>query len=79
MYLDPSDLPSGEETAPGVLRQMSMMACALWASPVRNTLFVLGGAIFAVIVATAYGQIRLNRWNRLFYVTRWRIAIFRAS
>ena len=67
MYLDQSDQPPGQETAPGVLRQMGMMLRALWASPVRNALFVLGGAIFAVIVATAYGQIRLNRWNRPFY------------
>ena len=47
--------------------QLSMMARALWASPVRNILFLLSGAVFAVIVATAYGQIRLNTWNQPFY------------
>ncbi len=46
---------------------MDMMIRALLASPVRGRLFVLGGAIFAVIVATTYGQIRLNRWNQPFY------------
>ena len=51
----------------GVLRQVGMMLRALWTSPVRNMLFVLGGAIFTVIAATAYGQIRLNRWNQPFY------------
>ena len=27
----------------------------------------MGAAIFRVVVATAYGQIRLNRWNKPFY------------
>jgi putative ATP-binding cassette transporter len=50
-----------------LLPQLSMMARALWASPVRNTLFLLSGAIFVVIAVTAYGQIRLNSWNQPFY------------
>jgi putative ATP-binding cassette transporter len=44
-----------------------MMARALWAAPVRNTLFFLSGALFVVIAVTAYGQIRLNSWNQPFY------------
>ena len=51
----------------GLLPQMRMMIRAMLDSPIRNELFVLGGAVFAVIVATAYGQIRLNRWNQPFY------------
>src|SRR5271155_1064872 len=47
--------------------QLEMMARALWAAPVRNTLFMLSGSIFLVIVVTAYGQIRLNNWNQPFY------------
>jgi vitamin B12/bleomycin/antimicrobial peptide transport system ATP-binding/permease protein len=47
--------------------QLQMMARALWAAPVRNTLFLLSGSIFLVIAATAYGQIRLNSWNQPFY------------
>jgi vitamin B12/bleomycin/antimicrobial peptide transport system ATP-binding/permease protein len=47
--------------------QLKMMAGALLDSPVRNTLFLLSGAAFLVIVATAYGQIRLNTWNQPFY------------
>ena len=43
------------------------MVRALWAAPVRNTLFLLSGALFLVIAATAYGQIRLNNWNQPFY------------
>ena len=44
-----------------------MMTRALWAAPVRNTLFLLSGALFLVIAVTAYGQIRLNNWNKPFY------------
>src|SRR5579864_1838875 len=50
-----------------LLPQLDMMARALWASPVRNTLFLLSGSIFFVVAATAYGQIRLNNWNQPFY------------
>jgi putative ATP-binding cassette transporter len=44
-----------------------MMARALWAAPVRNILFWLCGALLAVVMLTAYGQIRLNDWNKPFY------------
>jgi len=47
--------------------QMAMMLRALWASPVRNTLFMLAGGLVAVVILTAYGQIRLNAWNKPFY------------
>jgi vitamin B12/bleomycin/antimicrobial peptide transport system ATP-binding/permease protein len=47
--------------------QLETMARALWAAPVRNTLFLLSGSLFFVIAATAYGQIRLNSWNQPFY------------
>ena len=57
-----------DETAGSrLVPQVRMMVQAFWASPVRNTLLVFGTAIFVVIVATAYGQIRLNRWNQPFY------------
>lgn len=47
--------------------QLAMMLRAFMASPVRNPVFALVGGIFAVILATAFGQILLNRWNRPFY------------
>jgi vitamin B12/bleomycin/antimicrobial peptide transport system ATP-binding/permease protein len=47
--------------------QLTMMLRALLASPVRNTLFILGGVLITVVTATAYGQIRLNTWNQPFY------------
>jgi vitamin B12/bleomycin/antimicrobial peptide transport system ATP-binding/permease protein len=51
----------------GLVPQLTMMVKALLASNVRNTLFLLSAAIFLVILATAYGQIRLNSWNQPFY------------
>jgi len=57
-----------EEAAQSGLRpQVVMMLKAAWAAPVRNALLFLGTATFAVIAVTAYGQIRLNRWNKPFY------------
>src|SRR5450432_513430 len=63
-----ADPAEAEERANSrLLPQLEMMARALWASPVRNTLFLLSGSIFFVVTATAYGQIRLNTWNQPFY------------
>ena len=60
--------PDSDEIASSrLVPQVGMMLEAFWASPVRNTLLWLGGVIFLVIVTTAYGQIRLNRWNEPFY------------
>lgn len=51
----------------GLLRQMVMMIRAIFASPVGKALAWLAAALLFVIVATAYGQIRLNRWNQPFF------------
>ena len=50
-----------------LLPQLGLMVRALWAASVRNTLFLLSGALFLVIAVSAYGQIRLNNWNQPFY------------
>ena len=50
------------------LRQyLQTMAAAFNGSVLRKTLLLLAAGIFAVILATAYGQIVLNRWNKPFY------------
>jgi vitamin B12/bleomycin/antimicrobial peptide transport system ATP-binding/permease protein len=61
-----SSAPDGGPQA-ALLPQLHMMWRALIASPVRNTLWALWAAIFAVVASTAYTQIRLNRWNQPFY------------
>ena len=58
---------NGETDGSRLVPEVEMMVRAFWASPVRNPLLFLGAAIFLVIVVTAYGQIRLNRWNQPFY------------
>ncbi|MGO9514747.1 MAG: ABC transporter ATP-binding protein/permease [Steroidobacteraceae bacterium] len=60
--------PDKDEIAQSaLLPQLGMMRRALWASPMRNPLLLLSIALFVVIAATAYGQIRLNSWNKPFY------------
>lgn len=47
--------------------QLVQMSRAFFSSPLRNLIVWLAAASFVVIVATAIGQILLNRWNRPFY------------
>jgi len=57
-----------QERAQGRLGpQLNQMIRALWASPVRTALLLLGVGVWVIVIATAYGQIRLNRWNQPFY------------
>jgi len=44
-----------------------MMLHALARSTAGKAIFALCGTVFVVIVATAYAQIRLNKWNQPFY------------
>jgi putative ATP-binding cassette transporter len=61
--------PGGDQkpVGDGLRPQLTMMVQAFMASAQRRTLFMLGAAIVVVIGATAYGQIRLNAWNKPFY------------
>ncbi|MBS0448983.1 MAG: ABC transporter ATP-binding protein/permease [Proteobacteria bacterium] len=51
----------------GIVRQVREILSALRGSAVRRTLTLLVLAILAVLALTAYGQIRLNGWNKPFY------------
>jgi vitamin B12/bleomycin/antimicrobial peptide transport system ATP-binding/permease protein len=57
----------GEAAHLGLARQMGLMTRTIFGSPVGKTLMVLVAVIILVVVATAYGQIRLNGWNKPFY------------
>ena len=59
---DPADPP-----AASLLAQIGMILRVLSASPVGSTLILLVLAVFGIIAATAYGQVRLNAWNKPFY------------
>jgi len=58
---------SEEAAHSGLARQLGMMVRALLASPVGKTLIWLVAAVVVIVVATAYGQIVLNRWNKPFF------------
>jgi vitamin B12/bleomycin/antimicrobial peptide transport system ATP-binding/permease protein len=47
--------------------QLWMMITTFFNSPGRNTLILLGAALGAVVALTAFGQIKLNAWNKPFY------------
>src|SRR5690606_27420773 len=47
--------------------QLATMRQALTGSPVARRIAWASAAILGVIVATSFGQILLNRWNRPFY------------
>lgn len=62
-----SQATAHQATTAGLARQMRMMTHALIHSSARKVLALLSGFIVLIVVATAYGQIRLNQWNRPFY------------
>jgi putative ATP-binding cassette transporter len=47
--------------------QLSMMWKAFLISSTRNTIIAVVAGLVAVILATAFGQVILNRWNQPFY------------
>lgn len=51
----------------GLFRQMRIMLRAVRQSSAGRALFWLCVGILLVVVATAYGQVRLNQWNKPFY------------
>jgi len=58
---------SEEAAHSGLGRQLGMMIRALLASRVGKRLIVIVAAVLIIVLATAYGQIRLNRWNKPFF------------
>ncbi|MDR7034228.1 ABC transporter ATP-binding protein/permease [Mesorhizobium sp. BE184] len=62
-----SDENSVAVEASSLREQVSAVRQALAASPVRKPLYWAAAGIFAVIIATSFGQILLNRWNQPFY------------
>jgi putative ATP-binding cassette transporter len=59
--------PEGETPHLGLGRQVGLISRTIFGSPVGKTLIFLSAVIVIVIAATAYGQIRLNGWNKPFY------------
>ncbi len=57
----------GETTHLSFARQIGLVSRTIFGSPAGKALLVLIAALVAVVAATAYGQIRLNGWNKPFY------------
>jgi putative ATP-binding cassette transporter len=59
--------PEGEAAHLGFARQIGLISRTIFGSSVRKSLTLLVAAIILGVAATAYGQIRLNGWNKPFY------------
>src|SRR5258708_36866324 len=59
--------PEGEAPHLGLAGQIGLVTRTIFGSPVRKMLIFLLAAMILVVAATAYGQIRLNSWNKPFF------------
>jgi len=59
--------PEGETAHLGLARQIGLLSRTIFRSPVGKTVMLLVAAVIFVVAGTAYGQIRLNAWNKPFY------------
>ena len=59
--------PEGEIAQLGFGRQVGLVVRTIFSSPAAKKITVLLAVILLVVAATAYGQIRLNGWNKPFY------------
>jgi putative ATP-binding cassette transporter len=61
---DPAD---GLVRGPGARERVAALYRGFVASPVRGTILLLAAGVVAVLVANAFGQLALNRWNEPFF------------
>ncbi|HSY94138.1 MAG TPA: SbmA/BacA-like family transporter, partial [Steroidobacteraceae bacterium] len=59
--------PEGEAAHLGLGRQIGLVSRTIFGSRVGRRLYLVLAAIMLVVAGTAYGQIRLNLWNKPFY------------
>jgi vitamin B12/bleomycin/antimicrobial peptide transport system ATP-binding/permease protein len=64
---DSGTAAEGEIAHLGFARQIGLILRTIFGSHVRKALILLLAVTILVVVATAYGQIRLNGWNKPFY------------
>jgi putative ATP-binding cassette transporter len=59
--------PAAPQGRFGLRKQVATLLQATFHSPVGKTLVMLVVGLVLVVVATAYGQIRINQWNKPFF------------
>ena len=59
--------PDEDAAHSGLVHQVATLTRAVFASSAGKSLVLLMITLVMVVMATAYGQIRLNRWNKPFY------------
>jgi vitamin B12/bleomycin/antimicrobial peptide transport system ATP-binding/permease protein len=59
--------PEGETAHLGLAQQIGLITRTIFGSPAGKVLIVLLAAMILIVAGTAYGQIRLNGWNKPFY------------
>jgi vitamin B12/bleomycin/antimicrobial peptide transport system ATP-binding/permease protein len=64
---NPTAAPEGESAQLGFSRQLGLICRTVFGSPVGKKIMLLIFVLLLVVAMTAYGQIRLNTWNRPFY------------
>jgi putative ATP-binding cassette transporter len=64
---DVSEKETEQTPAPALWPQLSLIFRVFWNSPERSKVALLIAGVAAVIGLTAFGQVRLNAWNRPFY------------
>jgi putative ATP-binding cassette transporter len=64
---NPTAAPEGESAQLGFSRQLGLICRTVFGSPVGKKIILLIFVLLLVVAMTAYGQIRLNTWNRPFY------------
>src|SRR6202795_572244 len=57
----------GETAHLGLAQQIGLITRTIFGSPAGKVLIVLLAAMILIVAGTAYGQIRLNGWNKPFY------------
>jgi putative ATP-binding cassette transporter len=63
----PDENETEQTPTPALWLQLSLLFRAFWNSPERNKVVLLVAGVVGVIGLTAFGQVRLNAWNKPFY------------
>jgi putative ATP-binding cassette transporter len=61
------EAPDGLIRGPGARERLRALYLGFVASPVRGVILLLAAGVIGVLIANAFGQLALNRWNQPFF------------